>query len=87
MVGSGIRHHVQQTLIALDQLVNAMLAGGWADETLSARAWRMDGKTRAWSLTRRVIDGIFFWQDSHSRRAFISERERRQLPPEYRGAS
>lgn len=33
-----------QIAVAFDQLVNTLL-GGWADETLSARAWRhkLDG--------------------------------------------
>lgn len=30
---------MMQTAIAIDQLLNALL-GGFADETLSARAWR-----------------------------------------------
>ncbi|SEJ46842.1 hypothetical protein SAMN05216201_10993 [Pseudomonas linyingensis] len=70
-------------LIAIDQLVNVLLAG-WPDETLSSRAYRMDGRKRRWSLARRVIDGLFFWQADHCRRAFESERERRHLPPEAR---
>ena len=34
-----------QIAVAFDQLVNTLL-GGWADETLSARAWRhkLDGR-------------------------------------------
>ena len=31
--------HGKAVLIAVDQLVNALLAG-WPDETLSSRAWR-----------------------------------------------
>ena len=32
---------MKQILIAIDQLANAVI-GGWADETLSSRAWRED---------------------------------------------
>ena len=32
---------MKQILIAVDQLANAVI-GGWADETLSSRAWRED---------------------------------------------
>lgn len=47
-----------QVLVAIDQLVNT-LAGGWADETLSSRAWRhkMDG-SRSWPAW--IIDHLFF---------------------------
>ena len=70
-------------LIALDQLVNALL-GGWPDETLSSRAWRWHaaGK-RSWP--HRVIDRLFFWEDEHCLQSYQSEREGRQLPPEIRG--
>ena len=69
-------------LIAVDQLVNAVI-GGYCDETLSSRAWRweQDG-VRAWP--RRFIDRLFFWEQDHCRESFQSEREGRQLPPELR---
>ena len=70
-----------QVLIALDQLANTLLAG-YADETLSSRAWRhhLDG-SRDWP--RAVIDFLFFWQEDHCRTAYESEIERRQLPADY----
>lgn len=74
-----------QVLIALDQLANAILAG-WADETLSSRAYRNDslaGKRR-WRIARRVIDTLFFWEVDHCFHAFMSEVDRRQYPPSYR---
>ena len=66
-----------QVLIALDQLANALL-GGYADETLSARAHRQNDWRRV------VINGLFFWQVDHCAESYWSERERKQLPPEYR---
>ena len=86
MVSLRLKHRLQQTLIAVDQLANAMLAGGWADETLSARAWRLDGSKRRWSIARRVIDALFFWQKTHCQAAWYSEQKRLQLPPQYRKA-
>lgn len=69
---------MKQILIAIDQLANTVI-GGWADETLSSRAWREE---------RRVlivfIDGLFFWEENHCEASYISERERIQLPPEFR---
>lgn len=73
-------------LIALDQLFNAILAG-WPDETLSSRAYRMDGRKRRWTIARRAIDGLFFWEDDHCKQAYRSEQLRRQLPPEFRPES
>lgn len=74
-----------QTLIAFDQLVNALLAG-FADETLSSRAHRMAVKRqRYWCWTAAVIDALFFWQQNHCKKAYESERRRVQLPPEFRG--
>ena len=79
--------YAKALLVALDQLGNAAL-GGWPDETLSSRAFRLAkaGK-RAWP--RRLIDALFFWDKSGQKRhcelSFESEREGRQLPPEARG--
>lgn len=72
-----------QILVAVDQLVNTML-GGFADETLSSRAYRHAAikKDRTWPMT--IIDAIFFWQDQHCKQAYESEIERSQLPPSMR---
>lgn len=71
-------------LIALDQLLNAILKG-WPDETLSSRCWRWEqaGK-RSWP--RKLVDGIFFLDKNHCQESFESERLGRQLPPEARPA-
>lgn len=72
-----------QVMVAVDQLINTFL-GGWADETLSARAWRhkLDG-SRSWPAW--VIDHLFFWQKDHCRTAWQSELDRAHLPPSLRG--
>lgn len=70
---------LKQIAIAIDQFANALL-GGYADETLSARAHR----TR--SPMERYIDAMFFWQVAHCFESYISEKRRQQLPPEYRDA-
>lgn len=75
---------LQQVLIAIDQLANALL-GGWADETLSSCAYRMERAGRPWGrITRPLIDAIFFFQPDHCRNAFECERQRVQAPPETR---
>lgn len=75
--------HGQQILIAIDQLANAVFAG-YADETLSSRAWRMRKRKKRWAMARRIIDGLFFWQNEHCFQAYESERLRKQLPKELR---
>ena len=39
-----MKAYLLQILIALDQLANTLIPGGWADETLSSRAHRMREK-------------------------------------------
>jgi len=78
-----------QFLIALDQALNCLVwsaVDGWgtADETLSARAWRLKGSSRFWSTFRAVVDVMFFWQRNHCWSAYDAEFERRQLPSHYR---
>lgn len=76
---------MKQVLIAIDQLVNVLCfwlpGGGWADESLSSRAWRIrDTHPRL----RKAIDTLFFWDSNHCEASFESERKRLQSPPELR---
>lgn len=71
-----------EVLVAVDQLANAIF-GGYSDETMSARCWRLRAE-RPYSWLRPMIDRLFFWQLSHCRSAYESERLRSQLPVEYR---
>ena len=74
---------VRQVLVAIDQLANTLL-GGWADETLSARAYRMSRSDTRLDRIRKAIDGLFFWAPGHCQLAWMAERARKQLPVEYR---
>lgn len=71
----------------------------FADETLSARTWRAARRGKRMGLMfRPVIDLLFSWQHvdptikdehdvivpGHCQRAYLKERLRRGLPPEYR---
>ncbi|MCC8193898.1 MAG: hypothetical protein LIP28_04555 [Deltaproteobacteria bacterium] len=73
-----------QIAVAFDQLCNALL-GGWADETLSSRAWRLRHSGRGRATFRRVIDALFFWQDGHCEAAYASELERAHQPSAFAG--
>lgn len=83
----------QQVFIAFDQLLNALIppfgALSYADETLSARTYRAykDGHI-AGKVFMPIIDILFLWQTKqHCYHAYLKEKERRNLPPEYRDGS
>jgi hypothetical protein len=80
------RRYIIQVLVSIDQSLNAML-GGWADETISSRAYRMQAGSRGWALARAAIDRLFFWQREHCLMAHTAERLRIQSPPEFRPAA
>lgn len=78
---------MKQILIAFDQLVNTIVwikgdGFGMADETLSARAWRLRRQSKAWM----VIDAIMFFDPYHCQMSYASEVDRKQLPREYNEA-
>lgn len=64
-----------------------LLSGfGHADETLSARAWRLRHQSSAWSIFRRELDRVAGWlgDEDHCLQSWLSEFHRRQLPSVYR---
>ena len=67
---------LNQLWLAIDQLANVLL-GGYADETISSRAWRSQSKKR-WSIMVSVINTLFFWQNNHCRGAYAKYKERKQ---------
>lgn len=73
----------RQILIAIDQLANTII-GGYADETLSARAYRRTLRLGTRSRLHTLINALFFWQDDHCKHAWINECERKQLPEDYK---
>jgi len=69
---------LHQIGIALTQLVNAVL-WGWADETLSARAYRAHPRVAA------ALDWLAEpFESRHCRKAFFARWQRSQIPPEER---
>ena len=79
-----IKFFIWQLLLAIDQLVN-VLFGGYADETLSSRAYRASRRTGhwRWRVCARVIN-FLFCDPEHCYKAYKSERIGKQLPPEFR---
>jgi len=78
-----------QPLLAIDQFFNCFwyIKGdgwGWADEAISARAYRCYREGLISDIPKRIIDGIFFLQREHCFQAWLAEFERRQLPSSYK---
>ena len=80
---SAVLHQFKQNAIAVDQLLNACIPGGWADETFSARCWRLRGRP-IWGALRRLVDTLLFFDPAHCKESYKSEVERLQCPPELR---
>ena len=79
--------NMKQVLIAIDQTVNTLVWAkdegfGMADETISARSWRLRERA-TWGLARALIDALFFWDKNHCEESYRSERLRRHLPFDY----
>lgn len=86
---SRVKTWCYHVLIAIDQLVNALLGGG-ADETLSSRAYRKAELTvnpkRGWIIAYRLINHIFCCRN-HCRTAYESELSRKQYPSDFGGGN
>lgn len=74
---------LKQVLIAFDQLVNTLFLG-WADETISARSYRLSDESYKWYVAMQFIDLLFFFEPEHCYKSYISEKQRKHLPIEYR---
>ena len=70
--------YIKNILIALDQFLNALFRG-MPDETLSARAWRLE-QERGRKWPRILIDTLLFFDRDHCYQSYLSEIERKQLP-------
>ena len=76
--------HVRQFAIALDQAANALF-GGWADETLSARCYRLAGRYWYAAAMRWLLDLVLSpCARNHCEQAYQHELDRTQLPAAYR---
>lgn len=67
-----------QIAVAADQLVNA-LCGGYADETMSSRCWRLR-EFQPYKTLRPVIDRILFFDPNHCETSYLNEIARKYLP-------
>ena len=79
--------NMKQVLIAIDQTVNTLVCAkdegfGMADETISARAWRLQHRS-AGGVARAIIDTVFFWEKDHCENSYRVELAGKHLPYEY----
>ena len=88
------RDLAKQILIAWDQLGNVFVWArgegfGKADETLSARAWRLRHRIRTWGVFQLALDRVCarLGDPDHCLGSYVAEFERHQLPPAYRTSS
>lgn len=76
-----------QMFIAFDQFVSCIIGlvigDSWADETFSAKCWRKSKGSLMWDITMKIVNGIFL-DNNHCYDSYMSEKERRQVPIEYR---
>lgn len=77
--------YLMNLLLALDQLLNALL-GGSCDETLSSRTYRMARtKGGSWAMFERFVNALF-WRDvddqgrRHCELSYLVEMARGHLP-------
>lgn len=68
--------------IAIDQLANTIFYGS-PDETMSSRAWRLE-QERGRKWPRILIDMLLWFDKDHCYQSYLSEIERKQLPPQMR---
>jgi hypothetical protein len=83
-----IKWYAHNLFIAFDQLINALF-NGWADETMSAHAYRLHRDGKPWGWLMHLYDYLFIWQTwklDHCVRAYQAERARLHSPPETRKA-
>ena len=73
-----IKTYLLNILISFDQLVNVLFLGQ-PDETISSRAWRCKDANSFWKVMRKFIDLLFFFQQQHCFKAYLTEINRKQI--------
>lgn len=73
------KDYIYNILIGIDQLVNCFL-GGYPDETISSRAYRLSFKSKFGFILKTFIDFLFRpWGLNHCKASYESELERNHL--------
>lgn len=64
-------------------MLNAIF-GGWADETISSRCYRLNKAGNKAGVFMYAIDFLFFLEKEHCKNAYLSEKKRNHQPVELR---
>ena len=76
-----VKEYLGTVGIGLTQLLNTLL-GGWPDESVSSRLWRLEQQgSSVGTWCRQLVDKLFWWQRGHCELAYEAERKRYQSPP------
>lgn len=64
-----ILNRVAEMFVSLvSRFINAAFFGGSTHQTTSARAY-----VEGWAVRRKIINGLFFWQDDHCKLSWEME--------------
>ena len=79
--------HAKQILIAIDQVFNTFLFGGYADETMSSHLYRY-GLIGRYLWLRNLVDWVagLFGDKDHCYQSYLNEVNQEQEPPSVRKA-
>jgi hypothetical protein len=64
---------LKKLLAVASQAVNALLLNGRANETVSSRAHSQSDGSKAWRITERVLDLVFWFDKDHCANSFMKE--------------
>ncbi len=77
-----------EVFVAVDQVANAILAG-YADETISARSYRLGRvdehheRWGRWRVAWVIVDALFYWQDIITRLKYGAWPEKKHCERAY----
>ena len=66
---------LKKLLAVASQAVNALLLNGKTTQTVSSRAHSQSGVSKAWRITERALDLIFWFDKDHCATSFLKESE------------
>ena len=66
---------LKKLLAVASQAVNALLLNGRTNQTVSSRAHSQSDGSKAWRITERVLDLVFWFDKDHCATSFLKESE------------
>ena len=79
--------YFMRVLIAVDQVLNTLL-GGYPDETLSSRTYRLanliEDPKWYWVLFNHFVDALFLFQNEHCEQSYLVELQLNPIDPTFK---